>query len=1238
MLFLALFFSVLAQASGSFVVNATELRVREKPGGQSLCLIPQGTKLEANGPSDGTWIPVKMPSINGCPTKGFVGVKYLAPVKAAPSPSTALPEKKIPTLLLDPQKVTVIQTQAYDPTKESGRGFSEFTSSFGLATFGNIYKATALDLEKDILEKLSMPQLARYFPNQKENRSIAKKIGGHIEKVILKGGLSNQNVNEAILYAATKLVDQIIQRALEVEGVKDAERRKLWAKRLLNSFHRCMSKTISYGEGSSCLDALQIDLVNNLGLAISYELAAQETGPENAQAAPEQYRKCLKPQLANADQRVQPCVLEVMRSSVEKFGVKEVEKIAQETLSPADVKIVSASAKKTVNACLKTAKDRAGFLKCADSLTVSAGGELTYYSVLANPQVKELFPKEVERKNLAGMAKSSFHDCLQKENKRDAQGKIQTEACVNFVTMETTKTVANRLFAANLEKLGGLTEQEKNNVLKKVTGELNKCWDSLATAEKNNRCMKDSVQSLVLQVAELKLGRELPPALQKSNPKLSRELLSSVEKCLEQELPQDILTATDSAQKVELCAGKLLKSSALRVAKHEIDGVLEGKTSNEDAKQNLTSSLIETNFDRCLGESPGEAKLTECSVQLKTSAGAEIGKLLFQEEFDKYVNSKGGLQNLGLSPEVRDQYLEKLYLAHTECLKKNTNPKQFETADKAVDTCFKSSITNMASYLADVTFQARLKENLTDPKIIQELAPLFRAEFQQCLAEKNNETINNFIPQVSVCGDRLTKQYTVKVADRELRLAIASALPGQKKREEEIFSAVFPRFASCVEKTTGDDPGDRDRCARSLKTQATLVLAAETSRNEALRLLNVTKLPSQFSDLERNLRECLERDYGSEFCARRHAQSVAAEIARIKFRSSMADALGSEYAKHENELKKLEQEFAKCLVDIPGQKPDAAFLAALKKCGEDLEKNGIAFAQNYLKTSLRKIASTPDQQRIGDQVAEVLPCLDPLFPGGPAEDPAFRAIDPEGVFSKLTGAISEYISLDVKKSEKDIDRILKEVFADLYSTGTEESRKKLFDVLVYGGMLDQLIHAMVRAEIKKSLAALPPQDQLPQELQQVLLDKETIVAALSPEVMARYRPHLAQRLLKPILLEGKSLKEPALKSALAEMEKGLAEALLESHDFGQKLTKGMIQKSIDDKTAGTLSRWFFKNLAGYTYNWDSIRGSQDAIQAEKYIKGQIIRPMIMDSEVSPEEMRKRREEASRLVEAALKNQ
>jgi hypothetical protein len=44
--------------------------------------------------------------------------------------------------------------------------------------------------------------------------------------------LNNKKVNQAIKYTTTRLVEIIIKRALEIEGIKDPDRRKIfWAKK-----------------------------------------------------------------------------------------------------------------------------------------------------------------------------------------------------------------------------------------------------------------------------------------------------------------------------------------------------------------------------------------------------------------------------------------------------------------------------------------------------------------------------------------------------------------------------------------------------------------------------------------------------------------------------------------------------------------------------------------------------------------------------------------------------------------------------------------------------------------------------------------------------------------------------------------------------------------------------------------------------------------------------------------------
>jgi hypothetical protein len=74
-----------------------------------------------------------------------------------------------------------------------------------------------------------------------------------------------------------------------------------------------------------------------------------------------------------------------------------------------------------------------------------------------------------------------------------------------------------------------------------------------------------------------------------------------------------------------------------------------------------------------------------------------------------------------------------------------------------------------------------------------------------------------------------------------------------------------------------------------------------------------------------------------------------------------------------------------------------------------------------LKDGIRLLASDPEKLQLGFSAAEILPCLESLIPTGPAEDPALRAVNPKGILTKLSSAISDYIDLEIKKSEHAFD-------------------------------------------------------------------------------------------------------------------------------------------------------------------------------------------------------------------------
>jgi hypothetical protein len=1073
--------------------------------------------------------------------------------------------------------IPLVATQKYDPNLEAGREFSQFTSSFGLATFGNLFRSAAIDVEGDIRTKLDMPELKSYFPSAKENAAIAKAIASRVNRDYLNGGLTNARVIGAISYATSDLVGRIILRAMEREGIKDGERRQIWAQRILGPFRVCVKKTKTYGEAERCLANLQTDLVKNIGLAIGYEMVRQEMGATFGQKVPAVYRRCLG--ASAQDSRVKPCIVSSMRSAAENFGVDQVSAVAQRQV-PAAAKAVAARVRPGFARCLGGAKDRAGFGNCADALVASAGAEIAAEAVKANPQVLTYFPNSESRARLAASAKLEFTECMaevKKNNQRDEKGTLATEPCALRVKLGVASTVAKALFAANLKNVQGLEPAQKSEIERAATRQLDGCWNPRGSMAENNACMGSAIESLVTAVAEAKLARELPATLRAQRPSLMNNLLNGLRACMKTELPANIFEATNAAEKVEQCAAGLLREAARSVAAHQLEVVLHGKSADAGAPARLVGQLVTKDFSACLGPLPNEKIVTGCSADLKRSAGIEVAKLLFREEFDKFISINGGLASLGLTKDAQDAYLAGLLSRHESCLNEKIKREKPLDVDAAVDSCFKGSIEGLASYLADVVFGQRLKENLPGGKA-PEIYRRFAKDFTGCLREKNDPqfTVNQYVAHINACKKRLQTPYTLEIA-------------------------------------------------------------IEATRAQGRQVMNGGELPQALAKLEDKLKICLE-EREPEVCAKEHAQNAAKLLGSIKLRRTLGDALGAkEFASSRREIDDLEKKFFACVDRLPVQKAQDDFLRELTACGREIEEQGIGFVQRKLASWMEQPNLSPEQKKISMAVAQVLPCFDTVMPASPIDADAIVALDPEGMLRPIAQAIADYINYEGENAKADLSKVISQLESDLAAAGPPEARRRLVDLLLQSGMLDRFLKSMALAAVRTSLRELPKEEQLPAALTKVLLDRATIEQALTPAIMDQLRPVMSEKILKPLLLEGRSLLDPAQKLAAEQLVQKVASALLDSPEFGEKLVSGAVQQQIDAETKGSVSRWFMRGF-GYSFNWDILRKTESGRAAEKYVKEQIIQPRVLGQSLSPAEMAKRKKEAARLVQEAVKKQ
>jgi hypothetical protein len=1220
----------LPAAAATLTVRAQGVNFRESANGKVICTLSQGDRVEQLGKAAGGWVKIKASGV--CAGTGYVSEKLVAAQGSGKSPAKPAVKE------VGAQKVPLIITEKYNPQKEVGRGLTEFTSSLGLLTFGNLYKATALDMESMLKEKLSMPELRDYFPNESERNKLAARIAGNINEDYLRGGLTNEKIIGATRYAADEILGLVIHRAMAKEGVKAPERRAIWAQKIISPFRACMAKARTYHEGNNCLDAAQEDAVKNIGLGIAYEMIRQEMGPAYTNGISQPYQKCLNLKKPGANDRVKGCVMALVRNAAADYGIDKVKEAAS-TDAPESAEAIGKSVRPAFEKCLAKAGGREGFARCADQLIGQAGGEIAAAAVMNNEHVRKYFATNKERQALADAGKEQFLDCVaanRAAGRKDSSGNVKTDNCVHQVRLETARSVVHGLIAGNLAKMEDLAPGQRKEIQAAIGKKIDGCWDSKGTDEKNNACMKDGIENLVGAVAEIKLANKIPPALNAQEPKLKKQLVQNVQACIREDLPDDVMHSSNAAEKVDGCAAKLLREAALKVADFELRQVIHGKTSDEKAGDALVEKLVGQDLAACLGPSPTDAILSKCTTALKKNAAYSVGELLFKEEFDRFVAKNGGMRTLQIVSHDRLKFLEETLTQHRRCLDEKV--KSEEGVDLAVDTCFKSSIHNLASYLGKLAFQKSSREHVSNPGELKALSARFQNDLSACLQEKADAkySLNDYIFNIDGCANRLAGTYTLELGTQQITKALEANLsgPALAPRRVDLQKSLIQNFSGCL--ASAKVEADRDACVDTLKRDATKEVTILAAREQAKTLLNGGKIPAEFDEAEKKLQKCLAAGTEPDLCARQHAQNVAKILGSLKLKVTLASSLGEEnYKKSGRTIASLESDFFACVDGLPGRKPDAAFLKALKECGEKMEAKGITFAQASLSVLLDSPGASALEIMLRQEAANAIPCLGPILPAGPVNEDALQKIRPEGILQAVAKAIGDYINYDAKTADKHLDQVLERIITDLEAAGPIEARRNLLDLLIKGGMTDQLLKSMVRAQVRKALAGLPAEEQLSQDLQRVLMDPATLDTALPEEVLAQLRPFMADRLLKPLLIDGKTLTDPGLKASMKELEQKVALILLESRAFGDRLVAGAVQQQIDTETSG-ITGWFGSWV--YSYDWNELRNTPDGRRAEAYVKDHIVKPIVTGQRLPPEEMRAHRAEAAALVKRAVQNQ
>lgn|GEM_PF-5138411 len=1046
--------------------------------------------------------------------------------------------------------IPLLTTTNYDPRDEEGRALKRFFSGIGVAIAG-----PGKDLKKEILDKMNQEELKSYFPDARERDRIAQRIADGMRDRYLANGYNNRNTLGAFRFATSELIATVVKRVLEKEGLRDTRRAALWSNKILASYHSCMNEARTYSEGGKCGTAVEADLIKNMGLAMSYELTRQEFSASYARPRPKEFAACVKPNRPGANERVKNCALQGFKNAAKAFGRARILDVAKKQMSQATADRVVAKVMPGLERCLNASRERTGFVQCGDKLIAAAGSELAAEAILEDGRVKSYFPESADRMRIAGAGRDAFARCMaenEKKKLRDANGTLRTDNCEIFVKMETARVVATEVLRQTVEKnMAGASIEERARQTKDSGEALALCWNSTKPESENATCLRSVAKKIAASIAREKLGRELPKDVAERDPAFRDRLLKNFEGCLEEKLPQNLFTDTNADIAAESCAAGIYREAALQVAESKVRAALASVSDqipNSSAMDALIDSFVKKAFAECLGERPDTARLESCSLKLQKNVASAIAQALLPFKVDEFIRKGGGLEAYGLNPASRQELLNSVITAHKTCLRTTVKSTKSDESGKEIDACFKTTIRDLALRLGALEVERMAKANainVTSPAFA-ELKNDFAKEFGACLDEKKDASIplDDYLKNMEPCQAKISKSLTVKIAKAELAKVIGEVFTENSRapEREQLEARLVAGFDTCMEKAS--DANAREACVKKLKADATLALVRVGVEGKALKELG--EVPEDIRQLGQQLESCVAGGGASDDCSRRYLKGATVSLAKKILQKTLSD-MAADYNAIAPKLKGVEQALETCVEGVSGA-VDQNFLKAVESCGTTYANDGLDVAIKALSETPPApgpgnlpglaTATRPEkdmtEKELSEMMSRAMLCLNGQL--SPDTENSLDSIDPESMEAELLKLIGGYVSYDLKAAQGNFEGVLAKVAEDLKAAGPEAARRKLLDELVKGGMIDQLLRAMIRGELERSLAALPEIKKPPEALKAALLDKAALDKALSTEVLEKVRPLMSSQVLEPVLVDGKSLRSSAVLRSLRSVK------------------------------------------------------------------------------------------------------
>nr|BDT27197.1 hypothetical protein BHI3_06630 [Bacteriovorax sp. HI3] len=1137
----------------------------------------------------------------------------------------------------------------------------ERPSSF-TQTMTSKVKAGAADLfniniEKKVMEKITPYQkdLLGYYSSPTElNTFIKSTIQDGMKKTL--NPLTDENLIRFYGYLGNNLIGKFADKILEKEGVADPARRALWVNKMTEPFNGCIGKSMnSQYDASHCIDALSASLVPSAGIGIVYELSraslnsslpSGERTPFN-KAQADLYKACIAKTKSTATD-VKNCALSTMKTGVSKVTDISLSKtINEKASSKASADLIKKSVWPSFDSCTQKVGNNPQskesytdqFMGCIDTLVSNTGSLLVNDKITSTPAIKSvLTPAEV--KKLAADKSAQFKTCAEAQKKKGARadGMLDISPCENSITNEVTYKVVS----ATLRDTASDSLKNNKSLSVKVGNEgvalLDKCWNNQQTPAAREACLRKTIVSFSGNVATLKLNDAIPDGMP-GKAELNKSSVADLGKCIDKILPDNISEASDLNKRLGSCTGKLTHNVAMKVADYQIRDTAKGNLTEAETNA-LVKTLVQGEFEKCIGNEPSDETLEKCSNSLTTKAAKQISSTSFSKEVYGYLEKSGGLSALGLTKQQVDSFIADLTKSNNECIDKKTTGVVMDQ----VNTCIKGSVKKIAFFFGEVQFNKSVGSMYDgregDKKTVE---AQFKKALGDCLGTKDGKefSISDYTKNLYTCSDKVSSSTTMIVGQDQIDSSLNSYLkdrPGMdlSEKRNSIRKTLMGNFQACMAKEA-----KQDKCVDSLKREATKSIVINYGRVETQAQLNTTKTPSALRPVEDEFMACADKDLAGDAlsahldeCTKNFAINFAKQLGALKLNYLLKGALGTaDFNAQKPEIDDALKQYNQCLDGLK-KFPMGEVTAKLSVCTDTLTARGMTIVRSNINTWMTTEQKDAATVMIKREFSTFLPCLSALLPASPYTQQMQQNIDSS--VKPLAILLSHYIEYNPENAKHSLDGIIKNLSVDLNDVAkSKKAKQDLLDFLYQSGGLDQFIKAMVRGTVKDSLAGISDKD-VPMELRDVLLKKENFEEIFNTPEGSKIKDAVMEKLLKPALVDGADMSGSGFKANMDAIKDNVVKLLIDAPSFGEKAIKMSIQNQINEMNGVT--KFFAKVLyGGESLQWEKVRLTEDGKKAEAYIKEHVLEPKFKGTIQTDEEKKKAMKEAEKLVTKAVKN-